>query len=61
MRLEEVLPAFKQGKKIRRRAWRKGYFFAILNGVVTEYGEMGYVHPEWWTEDILADDWEVVE
>jgi hypothetical protein len=61
MTFEEVLPLLKQGKKIRRSGWHKEFFIVILNDCVAEYSEEGYTHPELWTEDFLAEDWEVME
>ena len=48
MKFEEVLPALREGKKIRRRC---GYYIKN-NRIVDEFGV---------ASDILQDDWEIVE
>lgn len=45
MKFEDVLPAFREGKKIRRKSWNPEVYFAYA------------LTPE----TILEDDWEVVE
>jgi hypothetical protein len=47
MKLEEVLPAFRAGKKVRRRAWDEGEY-------LTEFGSLPM-------KSIVADDWEIVK
>ncbi len=49
MKIEEVLPAFRAGKKIRREYWASNYFFGA-NGVIV-----------FKQEELLADDWKIVE
>ena len=63
MTFEEVLPFLKQGKRIRRADWTKGYHMAIINGIVTEFDptEDGYCYSDLNTDDLLAEDWEVCE
>lgn len=71
MKLEEVLPAFKQGKKIRRRAWEPKVRLTIFDGALSvplyydTEKEMICSHtPDYIMDvnkDILAEDWEVVE
>jgi hypothetical protein len=57
-RLEDVLPALREGKKIRRQGFRKGGFL-VLKGkeVVDDAGHGGFSVG---TCYLLADDWEVV-
>lgn len=47
MKLEDVLPAFRQGKKIKRASHDM-----VIDGVVNT--SIGQAH-------LLADDWEIVE
>lgn len=61
MKFEEVLPALKEGKKIGRKKWNKGYYYETTykygnNVIVDNYGK---AKEDW--EDILATDWEIVE
>lgn len=70
MKLEEVLPFFRNSKTIYRKAWRDNKKFALC----TMYGTIKckemtdtytYRYPlsigEFTIEDICADDWEVFE
>lgn len=64
MTFDQVLPDFKAGKKIRRREWDKGDYF-ILGGVdiyvfLEEYSTFKAFR-QLDVNQILADDWEVVE
>lgn len=64
MRLEEVLPALRAGKKMRRRRWIKGCYIVIVNGVIADYDthDDDYSYLDYHdTDDFLAEDWEVVE
>ena len=62
MKFEEVLPAFREGKKIRRKFWsneayiRKGKIF-VFERVIDEYNDV-YVLT---INDLWADDWEIVK
>lgn len=69
---ETALVFLKQGKKIRRAAWPEHYHYIHLVeykgevGIVMETNyKRGYWYPnESWLirdEDLLAEDWEVVE
>jgi hypothetical protein len=49
MKLEEVLPALRDGKNIRRKSFETGLAF--------EPNDEFYIKT--FTEDLLADDWEV--
>ena len=59
MKFEEVLPALREGKKIRRKSRkREEYFFAKKDGSVLDehgYNAMLYVY------GLLADDWEIIK
>lgn len=54
--LEELLPEFKKGAKIRRKDWRDGKYIK-LSGVYAkdEYGDVYFIEPN----EITADDWEL--
>lgn len=61
MKFEEVLPALKEGKKIGRKKWNKGYYYEMTykygnNVIVDNHGE---AKEDW--EDILATDWEIIK
>lgn len=53
--LEELLPEFKKGIKIRRKPWREGRYIK-LKGLYArdEYGNCYFLEPD----EIAADDWE---
>lgn len=59
MKLEEVLPALREGKKIRRKCWwNKKYIVLEENAdIITNSGQR-YVFT---TNTLLADDWEIVK
>jgi hypothetical protein len=69
MRLEEVLPAFKDGKNIRRQSTPQGYFLGVRDknlyvGFTLEDGRRIFASRspvKLDSEDVLATDWEVVE
>jgi len=56
--LEELLPDFRKGAKIRRKDWRDGKYIK-LSGVYAkdEYGDVYFIEPN----EITADDWELYE
>lgn len=56
--LEELLPEFKKGAKIRRKDWRDRKYIK-LSGVYAkdEYGDVYFIEPN----EITADDWELYE
>lgn len=56
--LEELLPEFKKGAKIRRKDWRDGKYIK-LSGVYAkdEYGDVYFIEPN----EITANDWELYE
>lgn len=57
MKFEEVLPALKEGKKIRRRAWLDADYIYIRNGsIVDNDGDSFEID----FSIILNDDWEIV-
>ena len=61
MKFEEVLPALREGKKIGRKKWNKGYYYEMTykyghNVIVDNHGE---AKEDW--ENLLATDWEIVK
>jgi len=50
MKLEEVLPAFREGKKIRRKCWPNSTYYFSLSSSRIHIDEA----------DITLDDWEIV-
>ena len=60
MKFEEVLPALREGKKIRRKSWkRKECFFVIKNGsLVDDHGYSAFFYLGYW---IMEEDWEIVK
>ena len=58
MKFEEVLPALKAGKKIRRKCMPNRYYHIKNNHIVNENGELYTFGVE---ADILQDDWEIVK
>lgn len=62
MTFEEVLPALKAGKKIKR----DGFVYFEPNGefvrfIMAEYPEKIQLDYNLAVEDILADDWEIID
>lgn len=51
MKLEEVLPAFRDDRKIRRKRWAEPKFLQAWQGPTVQLS----------VEDILTDDWEIME
>jgi hypothetical protein len=62
MKLEEVLPALREGKKIRRAYWPKGIYLTTVGDDVREIDEFDDTPPNWWftTSDLIEEDWEVI-
>ena len=62
MKFEEVLPALREGKKIRRNNWCKdGYIYINSNG---EFENQSGKHPAIILnrlDDLEADNWEIVK
>lgn len=56
MKFEEILPSLKEGREIRRKAWRKNDFIQVINDVIynqnKDSNSLG-------ARDLLADDWEL--
>lgn len=67
MKLEEVLPAFKEGKKIRRAAWinwairlKDGNAIVVFDHKI-QWVDAADKTVELTMDKILSNDWEVVE
>lgn len=57
MKLEEVLPALREGKRIRRRCYVDGGYILIEEGsMISSSGHCESLDED----DIFADDWEIV-
>lgn len=56
--LEELLPEFRKGAKIRRRCWKPERFLFIKDGLIFDYEDCVYTS---YATSILEDDWELYE
>ena len=54
--LEELLPEFRKGAKIRKRDWEKDEYICIKNNVVVD--ENGVYHRDFYDEYLTSDEWE---
>lgn len=64
MRFEEVLPALREGKKIRRKAYPPDYYICLEDNVLKVF--ISYLNRRSggitiMTRDLLTDDWEIVK
>lgn len=59
MKFEEVFPAFKEGKKIRRKVWFEKQF--IYREGLSVYREDGGYYHVMSCDQLLRDDWEIIE
>lgn len=59
MKFEEVLPALREGKKIRRKSWGRVRSFIIIkdDSLVDDYRCNVVIY----AYDLKADDWEIVK
>ena len=59
MKFEEVLPALREGKKVRRKSWGRVHSFIIIkdDSLVDDY----HCNVGIYAYDLKADDWEVVK
>lgn len=53
--LEELLPEFRKGARIRRRCWRPECFLFIRDGLIFDQEDCVYTS---YATSILEDDWE---
>ena len=58
MKFEEVIPALREGKKIRRKSWGRVHSFIIIkdDSLVDDY----HCNVGIYAYDLKADDWEIV-
>ena len=54
--LEELLPEFRKGAKIRQKSWEKDEYICIKNNVVVD--ENGVYHRDFYDEYLTSDEWE---
>lgn len=62
MKFEKIIPALKEGNKIKRKGWEKGQYikihdFFVVGKIVTE-DNINYALT---VMDLEADDWEIVK
>ncbi len=56
--LEELLPEFKKGAKIRRKSWREKKYIKLCGLYAKdEYGDSYFLEPN----ELTADDWEIYQ
>ena len=64
MKFEEVLPALREGKKVRRKSWREGEYLKI-DGEYLERKDCALLERKLFTDfsltELLANDWEICE
>lgn len=61
MKLEQILPAIREGKRVRRSKWRKGLYMQIDGTILwCKLGDRREV-ASLWQGDILADDWRILK
>lgn len=59
MKFEEVLPALRAGKKVKKRGWKEDFIFKSPFREEIVFDDWKACNLSW--EDLLADDWEVVK
>lgn len=56
MKFEEILPALREGKKIRRKFWFEGHYFKLTNdGIINQEGK----YFAFGKNDLFCSDWEI--
>lgn len=58
MRFEEVFPALRKGKKIRRAFWWKGHYFELKSDGIANQDGKNFTFGK---DDLMGDDWEIIE
>ena len=63
MKFEEVLPALKEGKKIRKRKEvnEGDYYVLDKKGIIHVYSDYGKIRTCFTYGDIMNEDWEIVK
>lgn len=59
----DVIRAIKSGQELRRKGWRKEWRIALHNGYIATFagGPIGWCPWKPTDEDMLAEDWELVQ
>lgn len=57
--LEELLPEFRKGAKIRQKDWKKGEYICIKDDIVVD--ENGVYHNEFYSEYLTSGEWELYQ
>ena len=64
MKFEEILPALREGKKIRRKSWQEGEYLKI-DGEYLERKDRALLERRLFIDfsltELLANDWEIYE
>lgn len=55
--LEELLPEFRKGAKIRQKDWDKGEYICIKDDIVVD--ENGFYNNEFYSYYLTSDEWEL--
>ena len=64
MRFEKALKAMREGKKVRRAFWDSWEAMWIKDNKFYCYDNMGkdvWEYEEWYLDNMLAEDWEIVD
>jgi len=63
MKFEEALKLLKEGKRLTRKEWSKIHLVIINNELMEYYGRGSMMGKslELYSDDILAEDWEIIE
>ena len=56
MKFEEVLPALREGKKIRKTSWWEGHYFELAGDEIVDQDGKNFTFGK---EDLLCSDWEI--
>ena len=58
MKFEEILPALREGKKIRRAFWWEGHYIKLVRDGIIDQNEISLTFGK---EDLMGEDWEIVK
>jgi len=59
MKIRKAIKFILLGKKVKRRCWIKNHWLEVIN--TGEVRLLGYMSYEFLAEDLLANDWEIIE
>ena len=59
MKFEEILPALREGKKVKKRGWKGDFIFKSPFREEIVFDDWKGCNLSW--EDFLADDWEIIK